>query len=70
LLQEAKPALGPVRTDAEKFDPRTVQPAASHYTDYAFLAHTDACCEMTGKSKCEEDKGIDCEDSCSDNTEE
>jgi hypothetical protein len=40
IVQEAGWAPGPVWTAAENlalagFDPRTVQPVASHYTDYA-----------------------------------
>ena len=40
IVQEAGWAPGPVRTGAENppppgFDPRTVQPVASRYTDYA-----------------------------------
>ena len=43
IVQEAGWATGPVWTGAENlappaFDPRTVQPVASRYTDYAVLA--------------------------------
>jgi hypothetical protein len=44
IVQEAGWAPGPVWTGAENlapppgFDPRTVHPLASRYTDYAFVA--------------------------------
>jgi hypothetical protein len=44
IVQEAGWTAGPVWTGEENlappgFDPRTVQPAVNHYTDYAILAH-------------------------------
>ena len=46
IVQKAGWAPGPVWTDVENlappgFDPRTVQPVASSYTDYAILAHPE-----------------------------
>jgi hypothetical protein len=43
-VQKAGQGPGPVWTGAENltlpgFDPRTIQPVASHYTDYAITAH-------------------------------
>ena len=45
IIQEAGWALGPVWTGAENlapsgFDPRTIQPEGSRYTDYATLPNT------------------------------
>ena len=48
MVQEAGWAPGPIWTGAENFappgfDPRTFQPVASCYTDYAIPAHTQTC---------------------------
>ena len=48
IVQEAGWASGSVLTGAENltppgFDPRTDQPVASRYTDYAMPAHTVDC---------------------------
>jgi hypothetical protein len=45
ILREGRCAPGPIWTGAEDlappgFDPRTVQPVANRYTDYAIPAHT------------------------------
>ena len=47
VVEEAGWTPGPVWTGAENltatvFDPRTIQPVASRYTDWAIAAHTHA----------------------------
>ena len=48
IVPEAGRAAGPVWTDTgnldlPKFDPRTVQPVASRYTDYTIPANATPC---------------------------
>jgi hypothetical protein len=39
IVDESGWASGPVWADAENLNSRTLQPVASHYTNYAILAH-------------------------------
>ena len=53
IVQEVGWAPGSVWTGAENLEPRTLQPAASRYTDYAIPAHDKnmTCMKMHGGRK-------------------